>query len=509
MNRKSEHGTGTVRVVHGRDGKLIGYQPLLPREMSRIPPGVQHRRRYQEPLGSPLPTWEEARRLLDAAIVELRSRRFDPEYGLPLSAYARQAINGKRNTSFGVHRNASKADKDVSTWKSVNKLWLARAPFYDDPPGTVETVEIQRWVNWLQSSATSAKGGALSSHFIRHIGSLLTAAFEAASVTPNPMLGVKMPPKAAPRVPHLDRAAQELLFGSDIPLEDRVMIGCGMGAGLRVGELLSMEVADIDVSSNDPHLLVRYGGPNQQPTKGRKVRPVELFEPGLGFWRIWLERFHQGGARVFGGPRGGYLKPWPEQFQGWAERAGKRSMTSHIMRHTYAVSMLSGTWGYEPVGLDFVSKQLGHADRQTTERYYGAFEPGTWRREVRRFTGRSDVADERSRVTAAGLLGLESHDSNFDGATQDPTPFLAGKAAPKGRFPSSTQSYKSTEKQADFAADLLQALTGLAEQSETALLAVQEDRAGAVAKLIEVARGVLELEASVSSQVNGSDEVAS
>ena len=53
-------------------------------------------------------------------------------------------------------------------------------------------------------------------------------------------------------------------------------------------------------------------------------------------------------------------------------------LSSHGMRHTYAVAMLSGTWGYEPKSLEFVSDQLGHAELQTTQRYYAAYESETW-----------------------------------------------------------------------------------------------------------------------------------
>ena len=83
-------------------------------------------------------------------------------------------------------------------------------------------------------------------------------------------------------------------------------------------------------------------------------------------------------------------------------------MSSHIMRHSYAVAMLSGTWGYEPKSLDFVSQQLGHADRITTERFYKKFEGGTWRREVRHMTGRSD--GPRRIWTADQLLGESEND---------------------------------------------------------------------------------------------------
>ncbi len=94
-----------------------------------------------------------------------------------------------------------------------------------------------------------------------------------------------------------------------------------------------------------------------------------------------------------------------EKFPAWAEIARVDRLSSHIMRHSFAAAVLSGTWGYEPKSFEFVGRQLGHADTQTTERYYGAFAPGVWLNEVRRMTGRREYS-RRQPVTARGLLGL-------------------------------------------------------------------------------------------------------
>jgi len=142
--------------------------------------------------------------------------------------------------------------------------------------------------------------------------------------------------------------------------------------------------------------------------KGGKVRRVELVEPGLGFWRLWMSEFYRHGDRlVFAGPHGGYQKHWPERFPAWAPLAGVERLSSHVMRHTYAVAVLSGSWGYEPKSLEFVSSQLGHADLITTQRYYAAFEQGTWAREARAMRGAGKGEPIRGPITAAELLGIE------------------------------------------------------------------------------------------------------
>ncbi len=61
------------------------------------------------------------------------------------------------------------------------------------------------------------------------------------------------------------------------------MVGCGMGAGLRIGELRAIEIEDVHLDSEDPYLTVKYGGAGHVPTKGRRTRRVELFELCLRF----------------------------------------------------------------------------------------------------------------------------------------------------------------------------------------------------------------------------------
>jgi integrase len=398
----SRHGLGTIRTVKDRvTGEVVGYQALLPRERSQPPPGCRNPLGYKQPLGPRQPTREAARSLLNAAILEMRAAP-TLRHGLPLAHYVSAAIKAKAHAS----RRAGASAGQVATWRSIESRWLPESQFIDWPPPTIDIADVQSWIDRLRDDAESVKGEPLSSSFVRQVNSLLVAAFERAKVQPNPATLVKLPPKDSPKVPHLDLAAQRRLFGADsIPLADRVMAGCGMGAGLRVGELLSIEIDDARVDDHDPHLIVRYGGPGRSPTKGRRIRRVELFDPGLGFWRRWLADHYRGGQLVFGGPKGGYQKHWPELFPNWASAAKVDRLSSHVMRHTYAVSTLSGSWGYEPRSLEFVSQQLGHADRSTTERYYGAFDVGVWQREVRHMTGRETMV--RVAAVADELLGQD------------------------------------------------------------------------------------------------------
>jgi site-specific recombinase XerC len=227
----------------------------------------------------------------------------------------------------------------------------------------------------------------------------------------NPAEKIEIPTAKKKKPPFLKiDQCRQIFTCREIEIWDRVMLGCGMGAGLRIGELLAMEAQDVHLDDEDPHLYVQYGGDGHAPTKGTgEPRRVELCEPGLGFWRLWMRDYYAGGVRVFDGPSGGYMWHWAANFPRWAKFAGRERMTSHIMRHTYAVAMLSGSWGYDPKPMLLVSGQLGHASVQVTEDHYAAIEGGTAAREFRIATGRK--AKKREPVTALSLLG---HDVSPD-----------------------------------------------------------------------------------------------
>jgi integrase len=442
--KQAQHGRGTVRAVKNKAGEVIGHQAILPRDLSSPPLHKKVGARYRERLGPPQPTADLARSLLDAAIVELRDKR-TLRHGLTVSAHADAELLSRLQDARRKYKDDARAARHVATWRSINRLWLSKAAWYDFPPKAVDRADVQRFINWLRDQ-DGVSGDPLSSPFVRNVAQYVRAVFDRAGADPNPATDLDLPSKDDPNVRFLPIDEQIVLLRSTLPLEDRVMIGCGMGAGLRVGELLSFESIDVHLDREDPHLMVRYGGPKHAPTKGGSARRVELFEPGLGFWRLWMDRFWTGSTMVFPGPRGGYLKAWPEQFPAWTKLTRTR-LTSHIMRHTYAVSMLSGTWGYAPRSIEFVSQQLGHSDIQTTQRYYAAFEAGTWKREVEIMTGRARPdAAARDVVTARALLGLGA----LNGADPDTEGGNSGGSVVQGVLPRySPPSRNSQENQED------------------------------------------------------------
>jgi integrase/recombinase XerD len=135
------------------------------------------------------------------------------------------------------------------------------------------------------------------------------------------------------------------------------------GAGLRVSELVSLRVSDIDLAEG----VVRCTG------KGAKQRIVPMGKSSTEATRIYLQRGRpylgrlQRGDILFLNHRGQGITR-QAVFQLVREHARKagitKDVTPHTLRHSFATHLLEG-------GCDLrsVQEMLGHADLGTTERY--------------------------------------------------------------------------------------------------------------------------------------------
>jgi len=162
------------------------------------------------------------------------------------------------------------------------------------------------------------------------------------------------------------------LLGAADTDRDRALLAVLMGAGLRVGEAVGLDVSDlIEDASGGAALYVRQG-------KGRKDRTVPI-QPEV---TATLRRYLAATGRTMGAPgpmfrahdRAARKLPRDRltaRAVGFVvarctERAGidAKRVTPHSLRHTYAMRAL--TAGAQLLA---VSKLLGHASVTTTQRY--------------------------------------------------------------------------------------------------------------------------------------------
>ena len=142
-----------------------------------------------------------------------------------------------------------------------------------------------------------------------------------------------------------------------VNLKHKIMISLAYGAGLRVSEVVSLKVEDVDFAGLSLHL---------KEAKGAKDR-ITVFPERLidNLKNLIAGKIHK--DYVFSSERGGKLTT--RTAQKIFERAMKRAnilkpATFHSLRHSFATHLLEN-------GTDtrFVQELLGHENIRTTQRY--------------------------------------------------------------------------------------------------------------------------------------------
>jgi integrase/recombinase XerC len=183
-------------------------------------------------------------------------------------------------------------------------------------------------------------------------------------------LGSPKPHRTLPAVLRADEAralidaATELANdGSPVGLRDVAMLEVLYATGIRVGELVGLDVNDVD---RDRNVLRVFG-------KGRKERTVPFGRPAARAVDFWLRHGRPAlmaegaGAALFLGVRGRRIDQRAVRrlvHQRLADVPGAPDMGPHGLRHTAATHLVEG-------GADLRSVQelLGHASLATTQRY--------------------------------------------------------------------------------------------------------------------------------------------
>jgi len=213
----------------------------------------------------------------------------------------------------------------------------------------------------------------LSSHSVRHIGSLVSVALDKAwrldLIPVNPMKKVEMPRMDIKDTRSLTRA--EIWAIRDVCRGDWLadFIELALGTGCRRGELLALEWTDINWKersiSISKSLEQTREGLRIKGTKGGKPRVFKLPKIALDSMKNQKRTGH---ARlIFADDHGGYLKPdlISQLIVRRIRKAGINDASLHSLRHAHASNLLS-----RGVPLPAVSARLGHADANITARIY-------------------------------------------------------------------------------------------------------------------------------------------
>ena len=181
----------------------------------------------------------------------------------------------------------------------------------------------------------------------------------------NPAGSVQAPkqPKRLPSTLDADQVASLLALSGedDLTVRDRAMLELFYSSGLRLAELVGVDLGDLDI----PDRTVRVLG------KGEKVRVVPVGRHALEALGAWLAIrgavAKPGEVALFVSRRGTRLAPRTVQarLKHWARRQGSPvSVHPHMLRHSFASHMLESSGN-----LRAVQELLGHASISTTQAY--------------------------------------------------------------------------------------------------------------------------------------------
>jgi len=173
-------------------------------------------------------------------------------------------------------------------------------------------------------------------------------------------------PKAPRRLPatlDADQVASLLAISGDEPLtlRDRAMLELFYSSGLRLAELVGLDLGAVDVADRTVRVL----------GKGSKTRVVPVGKQALAALHDWLqvraEVAQPGELALFVGRRGARVSPRMVQLRvnDWARRQGAPTgVHPHMLRHSFATHLLESSGN-----LRAVQEMLGHASLSTTQIY--------------------------------------------------------------------------------------------------------------------------------------------
>ena len=237
--------------------------------------------------------------------------------------------------------------------------------------GEVDALAVRSFLAWMSRREVGPRSQARTLSAIR---SLFRFACREGELEKNPATAVRTPkqPRTLPR--HLRPGEIETLLeavAGDEPLvrRDRAILEVLYAAGLRVGELVSLDWDDIDLKGRVLRVLGK-GGKERMVPFGRLA--AQALRRWMESWRELRSSRRSAAIESFGDPvflnyRGDRLSARSVRRlvdQRVAQAAIAGGVHPHTLRHTFATHLLEG-------GADLRSIQelLGHSSLSTTQNY--------------------------------------------------------------------------------------------------------------------------------------------
>ena len=297
-----------------------------------------------------------------------------------MSARARDAAHGARWRGWvdeflsSVQYERGLASNTVAAYRRDIATWTEFCSLEAIDPAAATREDVTDFLERLRAGKQPAKGPLRPTTVARmlvSVRSLYKFLAREGRVERDPTIKVGSPkrPRSLPKAIALDEVERLIAApGTDgLGRRDRAILETLYGAGLRISELVALDVDDVDLDERS--VLVRAG-------KGKKARRVPLGRAAAGAIGDYVAVTRPGlasraasspGGALFLNARGARLSRqgcW-KILKGHADTAGLAERVSpHTLRHSFATHMLEG-------GADIrvVQELLGHASLATTQVY--------------------------------------------------------------------------------------------------------------------------------------------
>lgn len=298
---------------------------------------------------------------------------------------------------------AQYADKwsERQTWESSTRTsfnqTMRTVPFRDVPLGKLTRAHIERWVK--DEAATKAPT-TMQTRYI-HVRQVLRGAVADKVIPLDVAAGVKLPrTRKAEHAMRLPTPAQVRAMLDASEPDGQLVIALCAFAGLRLGEVVALQVQDVDLEGRTLHVQRQRQRDEVRAPKFGSERVVALPDALVALLRSHLVNVRHPDGWLFVGERGPAQDNWAHyRFNKARKAAGCSQVTVHSMRHFYASGLIAA-------GCDVVTVQraLGHASPSVTLNTYSHLWPS---------------AEDRTRTGAASIM--ESVNLADSGRTDGPS----------------------------------------------------------------------------------------
>jgi integrase/recombinase XerC len=222
--------------------------------------------------------------------------------------------------------------------------------------------QVRGFIAWRHRQGA---GGRSLQRNLSAIRSFYRYLIEEEKVKNNPAEGIIAPKteRKLPKVLDADQTVQlvEINEQDDLAIRDRAILELIYSSGLRLAELISLNMGDIDFGDR----IITVTG------KGKKMRSIPVGQHAIKAIDKWLKirikMVNENEVALFISNRGKRISPRSvqERLKQWAIKQGLPShVHPHMLRHSFASHMLESSGD-----LRAVQELLGHADISTTQVY--------------------------------------------------------------------------------------------------------------------------------------------